>query len=164
MTIRDLRIRAKDCLFEFDRKIVAQILATLSAAASAARAAAEQVAETAHAEQIAQNVFKARKGVRIETTKPASSSAHRRMAIAIISRALVGICQHGVGFAALLEALFGLGIVGIAVRVVLHGELAIGSLDLLLIRGACHAQNFVVIAFCVGGQSSWSLDEVECGG
>ncbi len=74
------------------------------------------------------------------------------MAEAVIARALLGVGQNGVGLAALLEALFRLRIIGVAVRMVLQRELAIGALDLLIGGGAADAQHFVVIAFYVGGQ------------
>ncbi len=71
---------------------------------------------------------------------------------AIVAGALLGVGEHGIGFAALLELLFGLGIVGIAVGMVLQRELAISALDLLVVRRARDAQDLVVVAFHVSGQ------------
>src|SRR5512146_767906 len=73
------------------------------------------------------------------------------MAEAVVLRALVSISKHGVGFGALLEALFRRRI-GVAVRMKLQRQLAIGALDLLLRRGAAHAEHFVIIAFSVASQ------------
>ena len=58
------------------------------------------------------------------------------VAKAIVAGTLLCIRQHGIRFAAFLEALFRLRIVGIAVRMELQGELAICALDLLIVRGA----------------------------
>jgi hypothetical protein len=71
---------------------------------------------------------------------------------AVIGGALLLIAQNRVGLAALLEALFGLGVSGIAVRVKLQRQLAIGALDLAVSRGASDAEYFVVISFYVGSQ------------
>jgi hypothetical protein len=43
--------------------------------------------------------------------------------------------------------LFGFGIVRIAVRVVLHGQLAVGLLDLFIGGVAIDAEDFVKVAF-----------------
>ena len=84
-------------------------------------------------------------------------AAHAGVAKAIVAGTLLAIGQDGVGFAAFLEALFGLRIVGIAVRMELQRELAIRALDLLIVGGARDAQNFVVVTFHCGGQNSTSL-------
>ncbi len=81
------------------------------------------------------------------------------MAKAIVARALLGVRQYGICFAALLEALFRLGIVGIAVGMELQRELAIGALDLLIVRRARDAQHFVIVTFHCGGQNSTSLQK-----
>ncbi len=75
------------------------------------------------------------------------------MTEAVVARALLAVGEDRVGLAALLEALFGPGIVGIAVGMVLQRELAIGALDFLVVRRAADAQHFVVIAFYVGSQN-----------
>src|SRR5690606_32734635 len=70
------------------------------------------------------------------------------MAILIISRALLVVLQHVVGFVQFLEFLLCRRIIGVAIRMVLHGELAERLFQFVRIRGAArHAENVVVIAF-----------------
>jgi hypothetical protein len=76
------------------------------------------------------------------------------MAVTVIGGALLLVAQHRVGFAALLEALFGAVIVGVAVRVILQRQLAIGALDLNVSRRARDAEYFVIVAFNFGSQFS----------
>jgi hypothetical protein len=54
------------------------------------------------------------------------------MAVAVVGGALVGVAQHLVGLAGLLELLFGRVVAGVAVRMVLERLLAIGALQLLV--------------------------------
>ena len=75
------------------------------------------------------------------------------MAETIISSSFVGIRQDGVGFAALLELLFRVRIIRIAIRVKLHCQLAVSALDLLLAGPAGNPEDLVVIAFYVAGQN-----------
>ena len=56
---------------------------------------------------------------------------------AVVLLALVGVRQDVVGLGDLLEALLGLRVARVAVRVVLARELAVGLLDLLLRRPSC---------------------------
>ena len=89
-------------------------------------------------------------------SKPRSlpgAAAESGVAVAVVDGALVGVGEHGVGFADFLEFFFRVGIVGIAVGMKLQRELAIGALEFQLRDGAGHAQHFVVIAFCVRGQN-----------
>jgi hypothetical protein len=72
---------------------------------------------------------------------------------AVVSAAFVGIRQNGVSFAALLELLFRVGIVGIAVRVELQRQFAVGALDFLLVGAPGNPEDLVVIAFYVAGQN-----------
>src|SRR5262245_28108245 len=60
------------------------------------------------------------------------------MAVTVIGGALLVILQDVIGLADFLEPCLGLLVAGIAVRVVLHGELAIGLLEVL---GACLARH-----------------------
>src|SRR5215469_9502405 len=74
------------------------------------------------------------------------------MAKLIVTGALLAIDEHAVRFACLFEFFFRLRIPGIAVRVILHRQLAVRALDLLIAGAAFDAQNFVIIAFCLCGQ------------
>src|SRR5690554_2872160 len=66
-------------------------------------------------------------------------------AVLIVEAALLVVRQHGVRLVDLLEALLGAGVVGVAVRVVLGGELTERAPDVVLARVAGHAQGLVVI-------------------
>ena len=117
----------------------------------AGRRHAESVAE---AEQVAENLGEI-DGAHIKAAK--ASAAHAvdaGVAEAVVVGALLRVAQNGVGFAALLELLFGRGISRIAVRVKLHRHLAIGALNLLIAGGAGNFQNFVVIAFELSSSQS----------
>ena len=67
------------------------------------------------------------------------------MAIAIVRRALVRIFQDIVGFVDLFEFMLGRRVAGIAIGVVLHGQLAIGPLEGLAIGVPRALQKLVVI-------------------
>ena len=78
------------------------------------------------------------------------------MSEAVVGRALLRVGQHAVGFRNLFELLFRfLFAVGIAVGVVLHGEAAIGALDLLVGGFPRYAQDFVIVTLLL--QSSTSV-------
>jgi hypothetical protein len=48
------------------------------------------------------------------------------MAVAVVELALVRIAQHVVGFGCFLKLGLRLGIADVAIRMILHGQLAIG--------------------------------------
>jgi hypothetical protein len=56
--------------------------------------------------------------------------------------------------------LLGLGVVRIAVRMVFHGQLAVGLLDLVVRRVAVDAEDFVVVALLCHG----FVPTIECKG
>src|SRR5262249_47020892 len=68
------------------------------------------------------------------------------MAKTIVSLSLVGIAEHVVRFGGLLEALGGLFVADISVRMIFHGQLAISTLDVLVACFLRHAEDFVVVA------------------
>ena len=76
------------------------------------------------------------------------------MTILVIGRALVGIGENFVGLLGLLEFLFRVLAVRVAVRMKFHGELAVGLLDLFIRGISCQAEDFVEIAFAHGGSDS----------
>jgi len=84
--------------------------------------------------------------------KAAAVGADSGVAEAIVGSALVAVGEDGVSLGGFLEAVFGCGVAGIAVGVVLHGELAVGAFDFLLAGGSFYTENFVVVAFCIGCQ------------
>ena len=82
---------------------------------------------------------------------------------AVVCRPLIGIRQDGVGFAALLEFLFRIGIIRIAVRMELQRHLAVGAFDLLVASFAGNPEHFVVVAFYVAGQNGSKSFRISCG-
>ncbi len=64
---------------------------------------------------------------------------------AVVGRPLVGIAEHRVGLAQLLELGFGVGASAVAVGVMLHSELAVGPLELVVGCAPLDAQYLVVI-------------------
>ena len=74
------------------------------------------------------------------------------MAVAVVGGALFGVGEDLVGLGALLELSLGGGVVGITVGMVLHGELAVGSLELGVGGGAGDFEELVIVDFGhVGG-------------
>jgi hypothetical protein len=69
----------------------------------------------------------------------------------VIGRAFVGVLEDLIGLGDFLELGLGFRVVGIAVGVELHGELAIGALERLLVRPTIDAEHLVIIAFGHGG-------------
>jgi len=66
---------------------------------------------------------------------------------AVVEAPPLRVGEHLVGLRDLLEALLGLVVVlGIAVGMVPEGELAVSFLDVVLARGAGHAEDLVVVA------------------
>ncbi len=64
------------------------------------------------------------------------------MAITVIGGALLRIAQDAIGLRGFLESLFGILIVGIAVRVILERQFAVGALQPGVIALAAHTQRF----------------------
>src|SRR6201996_1563883 len=135
----DSRLLAEDRLLEFDRQVVADIAAALCARCppAASPGNVEHLSEKV-SEDIA-NTHAAR-----EPPRPAST-AYSGDTIAIVGRTLLGIAQHLVSLARLLEALLRFRIVRIAVRVIAHRQFAVCGLQLLLAALSCNAQDFVII-------------------
>ena len=144
---RDLGFGAENGIFEFHGDIFAQVGAALRAAAPA-RAAAKNLSQ---AEEVAENITQVG-GVEARS----SASAQPGVTEAVVDVALLHIRQHRVGFAALFEFFFRVGVVGIAVGMELQRQFAVGALELLLGCGAGYAQNLIVVAFSVAGQNGLS--------
>src|SRR5713226_9031716 len=149
---RDARLRAEERFLKLQRQVFPKIGAALHPAATASSAAttAEDVAE---AEQLSEDIAEVLKHRGIKARALPRTAAKSGMAIAVIDGALVRVGQHGIGFADFLEFIFRVRIVGIAVRMKLQRQLAIGALEFLLRDRTGHAQHFVVVAFCVRRQN-----------
>ena len=108
------------------RQVIANVAATLRARSTPA-ASARNVEHLS--EKVAEDVAQVHTAGKAACPRRA---AHSGDAIAVVCRALVRIAQHLVGLARLLEALLRLRIVRIAVRVILHRQLAVCGLQFLL--------------------------------
>jgi hypothetical protein len=67
------------------------------------------------------------------------------MAKAVVSRTLLVVLEDVVGFADVLELLLGVLVAGIAVRVTLHREFAIGLFEIVGTGGPRNAESLVII-------------------
>jgi hypothetical protein len=130
-------------LLERDLHAVAQVGAAIHAAASAA----------GRAEDVAEDVAE-RVGETAEALRPGAAAAHAvridtRVTEAVVCGALGRVGEDLVGLLGFLELVFGVLrlVTLVAVRVVLHGELAVRLLDVVLGRVLRHAEHFVVIPF-----------------
>ena len=116
--------------------LIPQVAATLGTATLTAALTTKEVAE-----HVTEDVG--------EIRPAATAATHLRidagMTVLIVSRALAGIGQYFVGLIGLFELLFRRFIVGIAVRVMLHCQAAIGLLQLRLAGAALDTQNFIKI-------------------
>src|SRR6185503_8278918 len=129
----DVRLRPEGRLFERQVQVVAQV----GAAPGPAPPPPEQVAE---AEEVAQDVAEVREDRGIEPAR----ARHARVPVDVVTAALLGVAQDAVGLGRLLEPLLGLLVPRVAVGVVLHGQAAVGGLDLLLGGVAGDAKQLVV--------------------
>src|SRR5207249_2595942 len=111
-----------------------------AAAAAACPAGAEEVAE-----QVADDVLEV--AAEVEARAPRRALLEGGVSEAVVEAPPLRVGEHLVGLRDLLEALLGLVVVlGIAVGMVPEGELAVSFLDVVLARGAGHAEDLVVVA------------------
>jgi hypothetical protein len=135
----DRALGAGERLVERDLEVESQVGAARRPAAPAGKAAAEP-------EKVAENIREVRENVRIEAGSAGpAGSADAGMPEAIVARALVAVAEHRVGFGGFLEPIFRLFVAGISVRMVLQRQLSVRALDVLVVRGAADAQDFVVV-------------------
>jgi hypothetical protein len=126
----NLDLLAEYSLVEFDRFVETNVASLLHAGGLAASAYIES-------EEIAEDVAEIRhsgEGIAVAV----SYTRDAGMPVAVIGGSLLRIGEDLVGFAALFEFLFRFRIVRIAIRVVLHGEFAIGGFQLLVGSAARH--------------------------
>ncbi len=146
----DLRLVAVRGLLERDLHAVAQVgaaidlrTAALPAPGCLAKDVAEDIAEGLGEAAVALGTAEAARHVRV----------HARVPVLVVGRLLFGVGEHLVGLLGLLEFLLRILAVRIAVRVVLHRELAIRLLDVVVARVLAHPEHFVVVTFCHGGSN-----------
>ena len=144
------RLGPEECFLELERQIFAKIGAALHARATAATTATpEHVAES---KELSEDIAEILECCGIEA-RPPPTAAQSSMSVAIVGGSLVRIGEHGVSLAHFLEFFFRIRIIGIAVRMVLQGELAISALQFYFGNCASHTQYFIKVAFCVRGQN-----------
>ena len=124
-------------LLQRDLHVVAQIRA-------ARRAGPAAPAATELAEQVVEDVGEA--GGEVEAAGIGAGLVEGGVAEAVVGLALLAVLQDFVGLGGLPEGLLGRRVVGVAVGMVFHRELAIGPLDRFRIGIAANAEDLVIIA------------------
>ena len=138
----DGRLLALERVGQADLHVVAQI--------RAAPAAGPTIAALTHelAEHLIEDVGEA--GAEIEASGASTGRSRalleRGVAEPVIGRTLLLVLQDVVGLVDFLELALGLRITRIAVRVILHRQLAIGLLDRILIGAAVDPKDLIEIA------------------
>ena len=147
----DLRFLARRSLFERDLHRVAQVAATKHLLAARAASLPRTATTTAEdvTEDVAECLGKAAESFSAGAATASHVRVHTRVTVLVVGRALLPVAEHFVGLFGLLEFLFGLlGVFPlVAVRVMLHGHLAIGLLDVFFAGVLGNAQRFVIIPF-----------------
>jgi len=143
--------RSEHGFFKLQAQVFAKIGAPLSTAAAAASLrSAEHISKS---EKVSEDFAEVLNNARIESS---SRGPHAGMPEAVVASALLLVDQNGVCLSALFEPILRIRVIGIAVRMVLHRQLAISALDLDLGRAPANTQHLVVIAFFVSGQNNLS--------
>src|SRR5262245_51093839 len=134
----DLRVLAGIGFLKTELHVVAEIAATVLPPAA--------VSATAHelAKEVVEHVGKG--GGKIEAGRPPATVLESRMAEAVIGRALVAVFEDVVSLVDLLELMLGRLVAGIAVGMVLLGELAVRAFDVLDRGLTRNAKDFVIAA------------------
>jgi hypothetical protein len=133
------RLLALEGVLEADLEIIPEVAA---AALALAALAAHELAE-----HLVEDVGEAagRPEAEIAGTGAPVAALEGGVAEAVVGGPPLVVLEDVVGLAQLLEAMLGRLVARVAVRVVLHGELAIGLLDVLRAGAAIDAQEFVKI-------------------
>ena len=138
----DFLLHAAGSFLEFDLQIVSQVGAASLFGGTAA--SAEKVFENPAAprtEDLAEQIERI-----VETAAPSAARAlEGGIAEAVESRALFGVGQNVISLRDFLEMFLGLGVARIAVRMVLHRELAVAGFDLIRRRAAGDSEDLVGI-------------------
>jgi len=129
-----------------DFQVVAQVGAAVDVGTTAATATAAATAAENFVEDAAEGIGKTAAAT-AEAATHAGLRVDAGVAVLVIGGAFLAIRQNLVGFLGFLELFLGARVVRIAVGVVLHGQLAVGLLDLVFAGVAVDAENFVKIAF-----------------
>ena len=128
--------------FQIQLEGVAQVTAALGAATRTAASTTEEVAE--HVTEDIGEVGAA------ETS--ATAAAHLRVdpgvAVLVVGRTFGRVRKHFVGLVGLLEFLFGVFVIRVAVRVIFHRQTPVGLLQLGFTSTALDPQDLVIVTFC----------------
>lgn len=152
MTYRDFLRNPEDRFLEGEGEVFTQVVAALRARATST-AAAESIGKP---KKITKNIGEVLEVRGVKATEATLSAANSGMAELVVARALIAVAQDGVSFATLLELLLRIRIIGIAVRVILHRELAIRTLDLDLGGCARDTEDLVIVSLGVRCQGYFS--------
>ena len=137
---RHLALDAGDGLRERDDDAGLEVRAALGAAATpTASEVAEQVPE--QVPEAAEDLVRALEAAKAGPRRPVVAVLVEELALAVVAEDLEGL-------GGLLEALLRLGVPRVAIRVVLHRQLAIGALDVRRDGASLDAQNLVIVALC----------------
>ncbi len=139
---------AGEGFLEADFHVVAEIGAALAPAAALPAAGAALAHHVA--EDVVEDVRHGGAEVAREAGGPVAAVLEGGVAEAVVRGALLRILQDLVGRGDFLELDLGAVVARIAVRVILHGELAEGGLQRLVVGGALDAEEFVVVGFGSG--------------
>src|SRR5262249_42578699 len=142
-------------LFERDFEVVPKVRAALRATAAAATT--EEVSEAEDVPESAEDVLEPVENGRIEAGARAGA-CDAGVTEAIVQSALLAVGEHRVRFGRLLEFFLGGLVARIAIRVIFHRELAISALDLAVVRGSRHAENFVIVDAAHDDFATFTID------
>src|SRR5450631_1396966 len=143
-----LLLGAKNRFLKSKMQIFAKVGSALGPAATTA-ALAKRIAE---AEDIAKNVAEILENSRIESGRTCAAAAHARMTKTVVQRTLLAVGKNCVCFRNLLELIFRVRIIRIAVGMVGHREFAVSALDFDVGGRTGDTEYLVIIAFCICGQ------------
>jgi hypothetical protein len=118
-------------LFQRDFQVVAQVGAAVDVGTTATAATTAASAEN-FVEDAAEGIGETAPATTTKAPAHAGLRVDAGVAVLVVGGAFLGVREDFVGFLGFLEFLLGRRIVRIAVRVVLHGQLAVGLLDLVV--------------------------------
>ena len=145
----DLLLSSEYRFVEFQVEVFAKIGSTLGPAAAPASAASENITE---AKKVPEDIPEILEDGGVKARRASTASAHTSVSEAVIERSFLAVRQNRVRLGDLLELVFRVGIVRIAIRMVRHRQLSVGALDLGIGGRTCDPEHFVIVAFAVVGQ------------
>ena len=135
----DLLLATARGFFQRDFHVVAQVRAAIDVGAPAAAAGASA------AEDVAEDICEIAEASEARAAASASLRVHPGVAELVVRASLLAVRQNLVGFLDLFELLFRFLAVRVAIRVILHRQLAVSLFDVVVGGVAIDAQHIVVI-------------------